>query len=382
MTEEITVVPGAGIGVRHEFGVTEVVRQAELQQSALMAQQKALIEARFLVAYRNRRQWPEIRINVNRLCDDPDFAAEALYVKPIAATPRDWSKMSKREQLQSAPETWPQGFSIRFVETVLFECGNFDAPAVVIWEDEQKRITQVSVIDLERNSAYHRTVVTEKTVERKKLADGQEAVATRTNSWGDTIYLVAATTDQVALAEASGVSKAIRTLGERLLRPDLKREWRLRCERAIMDKAAKDPEGEKKKILDSFAEKGVRPSAIETYLEKPISGAQPADILELRKIYQALASGECTWKDVIEAKFGAEEEISKPAGALRLKLEKARAAAAQPKEPEQKPPQEGGETKGPSSDAKTAETNDEADQSKPHDPVNVRPRTSTITREV
>lgn len=315
----------SGVAVRSEFGVTEVVRQAEVMQAALMAQQKALIEARFIVAYRQRRRWDEVRIAVNRMCQDPEFAAEALYVKPISRTPEGWNTLSKRDQLRSAPDNWPQGFSVRFIEAALFECGNFDCPAVVVWEDDEKRITQVSVIDLERNSAYHRTVVTPKTIERRNLKKGEEALSERINSFGETIFILPATPDQVASSEASGVSKALRTLGERLLRPDYKREWRARCEAAIMDAAAKDPEGEKKRILDGFSEKGVMPSAVEAYMEKSLIGLTPAEILQLRKIYTAIANGECSWKDVMEAKFGAggdDGPLSPAAQKLKDKLAK------------------------------------------------------------
>jgi hypothetical protein len=323
---------GAGVTSREEFSSTEVTRQAETAQAALMAQQKAMIEARFVVAMRNKRSWLNIRSAVNELCQDPGFAAEAEYVKPIGRTPDGWNELSKRDKLLNAPSSWPRGFSIRFIEAVLFEAGNFQASTTIIWEDDTKRLTQVAVTDLQSNSSYDGTVVTPKMVERSKVYEGQEVIGVRENSFGKKVYLVAATQDQVTQAEAAGKSKMLRTLGEKLLPPHYKREWREICDATILDKLAKDPKGEQKKLLDSFAEQGVMPSAIEAYLEHPLDSFQPAEMMELRRIYVAITNGEATWKDVLEAKFGVPgetpdddkkpKEPSRAATALRERLEK------------------------------------------------------------
>lgn len=319
MSNELAPINGAGeagVSVRQEFGSTEIVRGAETAMAAMAAQSKALVEARFVVAMRCPRKWPNIRISVNQLCKDPGFAAEALYVKPLTATPEDWQQIDKRERLRrrldGKVKDWPMGFSIRFIEAVLFECGNFDVDATIIWEDEDKRITLVSVIDLERNSAYKRTVTTAKTVERSYLKKNEEPLSVRTNTNGQMVYLLPANAQQIETSEAAGVSKALRTMGERLLPPHYKAEWRAIIERTILDQAAKDPEGEKKKLFDAFAEKGVLPSSLEQYLEHPVAEMQPAELAALRKIFVAVSSGEVTWRDVMESKFGASGDDDKP----------------------------------------------------------------------
>lgn len=316
----------AGVSTRQGFESTEIMRSAETSQTAMAASQKALTEARFVMSMRRPRQWFDIRRNVLTLCQDPQFAAEALYTKPIGKTPDNWKDMDKRERLRQAPKDWPRGFSIRFVEAALFECGNFDVDTTVVFEDESQRITRVTVMDLEKNSAYGINIVTKKTVERRyppKLngkINEDIIIGTRTNTYGDLVYILEATDDEVKIKEAANVSKAIRTMGERLLPPHFKREWRDAIERAIMDQAAKDPLGELKKLLDAFANLGVAPSLLDAYLDHPASASTPAEILELRGVCVALANGDCTWKDAMLAKHGNEDGEAAPESEAGKKL--------------------------------------------------------------
>src|ERR1017187_10475341 len=101
MSSELIQTNGeSGVAIRQEFSGTEIMRGAETAMAAMAAQSKALIEGRFIVAMRQPRKWPNIRISVNQLCKDPGFAAEALYVKPLTAPPQDWQQIDKRERLR------------------------------------------------------------------------------------------------------------------------------------------------------------------------------------------------------------------------------------------------------------------------------------------
>lgn len=335
----------AGMTVR-ENG-TEIVRGAETAMAAIAAQQKAFVEAQFVVAFQKPRKWPNIRIAVNNLCKDPAFAAEALYVKPISKTADDWNRIDKRERLRrrltDESSNWPVGFSIRAIEAILFECGNFDTDATIVWEDDEKRLTRVRIVDLERNSTYSRTVTTPKTVERNYLKKGQEALATRFNTNGATVYIVAATPQEVDTAEAAGVSKAIRTMGERLLPPHFKAEWRRLVEQTILDQDAKDPQATAKVLFDNFAKIGVLPDAIEKYLGHQVEAMQPAELAVLRKIYVALSNAEITWADVMATKEpdedeGQQEQKKDLTGAAKVKdiLQRKNAPASQAGAGEQK----------------------------------------------
>ena len=311
-------------------GASEVTRLAETALAAVQAQQQAMVQARFVMALQRRRNWEDVRVRVLNLCKSTAFAEEALYVKPIARTPDEWKEWTKQERLQNAPSDWPRGFSVRFIEAALFEAGNFDCPTMTIWEDGDKRVTLVTVTDLERNSSYSRTITTPKTIERRKLKSGQAAIGVRENAAGDMIYITQATDDEVAMKEAAGVSKALRTLGEKLLPPHHKAEWRRQIEATIADKAVQDPEAAKKEILDGFFKIGIQPSEIERYLGHPVAALTPAEYVELRGVFAALRNGEATWTDAMEAKHG-EPSPSEKGEDPRQKAIKARIEAQRKK---------------------------------------------------
>jgi len=327
-----TQATGAETGLvrRDEMAGMEVSRSAETAMGALAAQMKAEVEARFMVAYRCPRDWDDVRVRINRLCQDPEFAAEALYVKPMGRTPDGWKEMSKRDQLLKSPEDWPTGFSIRFVEAAIYEATNIDVDVLVTWEDAEVRRTRVSVFDLQSNNKYSRTITTRKIVERRRLKDGQESLGTRTNSSGITVYLVEATDADVTQMESAAVSKVIRTYGEKLLPPHHKREWQRKIWDTLSNQAAKDPQGEMKKLIDLFADRNITPRMLEDFLGHPVSQIVPAEIVKLRGVFVAINNAEATWADVVS---GPPQEGQKPTAAqtaILERIEAQRRKAAQP----------------------------------------------------
>ena len=307
-----------GLIRRDEMTGMEASRSAETAMGALAAQMKAEVEARFVVAYRCPRDWDDVRVRINRLCQDPEFASEALYVKPMGRTPDGWKEMSKRDQLLKSPEDWPTGFSIRFVEAAIYEATNIDVDVLVTWEDAEVRRTRVSVFDLQSNNKYSRTITTRKIVERRRLKEGQESLGTRTNSSGITVYLVEATDADVTQMESAAVSKVIRTYGEKLLPPHHKREWQRKIWDTLANQAAKDPKGEMNKMIDAFADRNITPRMLEEFLGHPVSQIVPAEIVKLRGIFVAISNAEATWSDVVS---GPPPEGQKPSAAQTAILE-------------------------------------------------------------
>lgn len=323
-----------GVTERDEFGATQVQRTAETAISAVAAQAKALVESRFIVALRMRRNTDDVRVRLLKTCKNPAFARTALYTKPIG---KDQAK-------------WPRGLSIRFAEEAIRESGNIDVSLATLWDDDERRVTRVSVIDLETNSGYSKDITVTKTVERKFPTKGQQPISVRQNSYGDTVYLVVATDDEVQTKEAALTSKIIRTLGLRLIPEWIKIECREAIESTIADAHAKDPDAERKRLLDAFALLGVLPAKIQEYLGADIATLTPAQLIELRGIYSAIKDGDATWADVMALKGGSAEgaeEVPVGAGVKGLKdsIEKAKAKAAGKTEtpkpeapPEAKPP--------------------------------------------
>ena len=58
-----------------------------------------------------------------------------------------------------------------------------------------KRIVRVTITDLEANVPYSQDVTIAKTIERRQKKDGDTVITTRTNSYGDLLYILEATDD-------------------------------------------------------------------------------------------------------------------------------------------------------------------------------------------
>lgn len=276
---------------REDFGGTELAHRPETASTAVAAQAKAAIEARYILAMRRPRDMNNTRVLLLRECQRPGFAQSAWYRKPIGQG--------------------VEGFSVRFAEAAARCMTNVMPEVITVYDDREKRIVRVSVTDLEANVTYTKDVTVSKTVERTTVKGGQEVIGSRQNSQGKTTYLVVANEDELLNKEGSLVSKAMRNLVLRLVPGDILDE----CEAAIMEtrkrgENAQDPDAARKKIVDAFAAQGVMPADLKAYLGQELSSVSPAQLQQLRDIYTAIKAGEATWKDYIaEAK---EREGEKP----------------------------------------------------------------------
>lgn len=251
----------------------------ELAASASAAMAKAEIESAYIMAMRKPRSWADVRAKILQACERPVFAEKAEYQKPMGG-----SKIS--------------GPSIRFAETVIQAAGNIKTSATVIYDDDNIRKVHVQVTDLENNISYGKEITLQKTVERKQLKQGQEALSTRLNSYGQMVYIVPATEDELIVKQAAQESKIIRTCGLRMIPQDIVEEA-MEVARVTRRKNI-DPKAELNKILDAFSKLGVKPSDIASYLKKPIEQIVAAEIDDLRQIYTAIKDGDARWADFLE----------------------------------------------------------------------------------
>lgn len=297
----------------------------ETATAAAAAQAKALVEARFIVALRRPRDFDVARERLLKDCRRPSFAAGARYVKPIG---RDRSK-------------WPTGPSIRFAEAAIRAMTNIAVDTMSVYDDREKRIVRVTVTDLEANATYSLDVTVTKAVERKHVKDGDVVLRTRTNSYGEPVHLIEATDDDILNKQAALISKAIRTLGLRLIPGDLIDECMDLVVETQRNEDARDPDAARRALFDGFAELGVGAEALKGLLGHGGETLTPAERDTLKGIYRALRDGETTWREVMEAQGG---DDRKP-GAISMPQAKAKAA---PKpEPDPANPRQAPEAPGP-----------------------------------
>jgi hypothetical protein len=271
-------------------------QQQETASSAVAAQAKAMVEARYVMALQRPRIWEQVRQNLLEECKRPSFAnnKSTLYSKPIGGGT-------------------VKGLGIRFVEVALRCMTNVMIETTMIFEDEVKEIHRVSMTDLESNITYPLDIRVSKTVERSKPMDDGSYISVRKNSWGKDTYTVPANDDDLLNKRGAQVSKAIRTLGLRIIPGDLRDDAEEAIIRIRNDQAAKDPGAERKKIADAFANIGVKAADLIKYLGHGLDTCSPAELVDLRGIWGAISDGEATWKTVMENRQGNDGDAPPPA---------------------------------------------------------------------
>lgn len=289
------MVPTGATSREDGFGRTEMVRHTETQAQAVASMVRAQVEARYAMAVHRPRSWSDVRHRLLQECKRERFCESAIYVLP-----RGGQKI--------------QGPSIRFAEAALRCMTNVLPETRVLVDDDTKRIVQVSVTDLESNITYTHEVVIAKLVERKQARDRELVVSERTNSLGQRIFIVAASDDELTMKQNATVSKALRTLALRMLPGDILDDALDEIAKTFKQ-GGKDPAAERKKIEDSFAELGVRPSQLADYLGMPLEQASPAQTRELRALYTAIRDGQTNFATALaEVREGRGDGSQAPAG--------------------------------------------------------------------
>lgn len=287
----------------------------ETSSTAAAAHAKAMVEARYVMALNRPRNWDQVRADILSECKRPAFAhnKSAWYVKPIG-------------------KDGIEGLGIRFVEVALRCMTNIYPDQSMIFEDDQKEIHRLMITDLESNLTYSMDVKVSKTVERSKPADDGSYISVRKNSYGKNVYTVPANDDDLLNKRQALISKALRTLGMRLIPGDIQDEAEAIIKDVRLNAAAKDPGAERKKIVDAFAGIGVKPKDLTSYLGHDLDKCSPAEIVTLRGIYGAIKDGEATWKSVMENKEeyeGKAKQESKVTNLADLAAPKAEAATVE-----------------------------------------------------
>ena len=293
----------------------------ETSVAAVEAHARAAVESRYIMAVKRPRDIDQTRAALLKDCSRPSFCRVAIYNKPVG--------------------NGIEGPSIRFAEAAIAAMTNIYVETPALYDDAEKRIIRVTVTDLENNVTYNKDITIRKEVERKKLRKGQVANGTRTNSWGDTIYLVDATDDEISTKESALVSKAVRTLALRLVPGWLLDEAMERVRETQRSETSKDPDAEKRRIADAFANLNITPTHLKAYLGHDLGTCSPPELIELRALWAAINDGEATWREVMEMKTGGDAGDEQGTATERLKAKirpkKEKAPEPEPEEPGPEP---------------------------------------------
>jgi hypothetical protein len=304
-------------------GASQIQQHApghETAGAAMAERARALVEARAIMAIRNPRSWDDVRTRLLNECRRPGFAKAARYRKPVG--------------------DGIEGPSIRFAEAAIRYMRNLAIETTVVYDDEAKQILRVSVTDLEANVPYEQDVVVTKTVERRKPPRGDAPFRTRANSFGDTIYILAATDDECLNKTNALVSKALRTQALRLLPGDILDECMALCIQVSHDEDARDPDAARKAMASAFFSVGVSAGQLAEYLGHDLAQVTPAELLELRALYSAIRDAETSWAEVMDSRGGSKQEGSASKVAEIVAKHKAKKGKGKAEQKPEPPPAE------------------------------------------
>lgn len=281
------------------FGQITSERSSELASVAVASSARAEVEAAYVMAIRNPRNEDDARAKIMRACTSPLFAAKARYRKPTG---------SKQVNGQWVKE-YVTGPSVRFAEEMLRCWKNVLTQQTAIYDDENKRIVRITTRDLEANTAYSKEITLDKTVERKS-SRGRDVVGQRMNSENAITYIVKATEDELTVKESALASKVIRNNGLRLIPQHIVDEAMEMVDKIVKDKIAKDPDAERRAILDGFSRRGVMPSDVERFIGCPSMQFSTENLVTLRDMLNSIEDGHATWAEYIDGTVAqATEEI-------------------------------------------------------------------------
>ncbi len=256
---------------------------------------KAMVQARFIMALQKPRDFDEVRDAILSACKRPAFAEKAEF------------RVKRGSIYNKATREWEDhfvpGLIIRFAEMALREWRNCSTEVQVVFEDADTKRLRLMVLYQETNAAFTKEIAIKKIVERKK-ADDREVLGERLNSEGKTVYIVRATEDEIQNKENAMISKVIRNEGLRLIPADIKDEATEITRETLRNRDSKDPDGAKKKILDSFSSLGVKPAELKKFLGHGTDILSPKELEDLRGIYRAIKDGEASWADYISQDRG------------------------------------------------------------------------------
>lgn len=249
---------------------------------AMATQQKAIVEARYKMALARPRDLDMVRQKMLKDASRPSFATVAIYHKPVG--------------------NGIEGPSIRFVESAIRNMTNILTETSTVSEDDERRVIRVAVSDLETNTYFSQDVTVTKTVERRKLPQGEKPIRVRANSNGQPIYILHATDDEILNKQNALISKAVRTLGLRLIPGDLVDEALFEIKKTMAQQDRQDPDAAKHRIIDAFAQIGVSVEALKEFVGHELSALTPNEIQLLRTTYTSIKDGETSWKAVMDDK--------------------------------------------------------------------------------
>jgi hypothetical protein len=255
-----TSVEDSGLSTTTDFST-------ELAPTAAAAEKQFEIQSAIVLARRFPRNEEQAFEKLMRACKRTSFAESAEYSYPRG-------------------QTTVAGPSVNVAREAARVWGNIRYGIDVTRDDADSRSIRGWAWDLETNTKVQAEDDFKKVVFRKGYngAPGKNIP-----------------TDERELRELTNRRGAIlvRNCILQILPKDLIEDALFESNRTLQDRAAKDPEGEKKRIIMAFSELRITPEMLGAYLTHPLAQCSPAEIAKLRGIYKSISDGHTTWAEYV-----------------------------------------------------------------------------------
>lgn len=241
---------------------TRTEETGELSPVSAGAGIEAEIKAAITVALKFPRNETKAFERLMHACRRPSFAEEVSYSFPRGG----------------ADVTGPSVYLAREAARVW---GNIRHGVSIVADSEESRTIEAWAWDVETNSKVVAQDTFQKLIYRKK------------GGWQKP--------DERDLRELTNRRAAIlkRNCILEILPKDLVEDACDLATKTLNDKAAKDPDGERKRIVLAFNGLNITTEMLEQKLGHPVAQCSPAEIAELRKIYKSIADGNSTWGEYV-----------------------------------------------------------------------------------
>jgi hypothetical protein len=197
--------------------------------------------------------------------------------------------------------------------------GNMTYGFQIVADKPNERHLRAYARDLQRNTTPTQDAVFAK-LQQRKVGEGKDA---------RTEWVQPNERDLRELTNRQG-STAVRNCILYLIPRDLLDDLREKCDAIVDADIAKDPKGNRKKIVDAFGTIGVPASQLEELLRHSLDQITDPEVKQLRGIFESIRSGDSIWPDYLPS--------AAPALRESMSVDELREQAAAKKKPPSSPP--------------------------------------------
>ncbi len=241
----------------------DITSGGEFSASSAAMTAKAEVEGALVVAQRVPRNEDASFARIIRSCGRSGFAEAVSY-----AFPRGGKKIT--------------GPSVYLAREMAKAWGNVTYGHRISRDDDDSRTIRAYAWDLQHNTRVEAEDTFKKLIQRKIS--------------GETQWI---SPDERDLRELTNRRAAIlvRNCLLQLMPQDFVDDAIKAANKTMREGIEKDPDAARKKIIVAFDGLNIKPEAIETYLGNPIAQASPAQLADLRAIFESIRDGNSKWAD-------------------------------------------------------------------------------------